>query len=122
MSAPVAAKASTPSVRMAASSGCARREKGAPPHVTQHPTHHSFVLATHNAVLIRVSHLLIDTRRQPIWGGLKKRTFNPELHLRYCAEHDHIVEAIADRDPDSARQAMRTHLCHVRRILLGDND
>ncbi|MGY4646916.1 FadR/GntR family transcriptional regulator [Mycobacterium sp. URHB0021] len=84
--------------------------------------HHSFALATHNAVIIGVSKLLIDSRRQPIWGGLKKRTFNPELHLEYCAEHDHIVEAIADRDPDSARQAMRTHLRHVRRTLLGDNE
>lgn len=84
--------------------------------------HHSFALATHNAVLIGVSQLLIDSRRQPVWGGLKKRTFNHELHLEYCAEHDHIVEAIADRDPDSARQAMRTHLRHVRRTLLGDND
>jgi GntR family uxuAB operon transcriptional repressor len=84
--------------------------------------HHSFALATHNAVIIGVSRLLIASRRQPIWGGLKKRTFSPELHLEYCAEHDHIVEAIADRDPDSARQAMRTHLRHVRRTLLGDND
>jgi GntR family uxuAB operon transcriptional repressor len=84
--------------------------------------HHSFALATHNAVLIGVSQLLIDSRSQPIWGGLKKRTFNPELHLQYCAEHDHIVEAIADRDPDSAREAMRVHLRHVRRTLLGDND
>jgi GntR family transcriptional regulator, uxu operon transcriptional repressor len=84
--------------------------------------HHSFALATHNAVIIGVSQLLIDSRRQPIWGGLKKRTFNPDLHLEYCAEHDHIVEAIADRDPDSARQAMRTHLRHVRRTLLGDTD
>jgi DNA-binding FadR family transcriptional regulator len=60
-------------------------------------------------------------RRQPIWGGLKNRTFSPELHLEYCAEHDHIVEVIADRDPDSTRQAMRVHLRHVRRTLLGDN-
>jgi len=84
--------------------------------------HHSFALATHNVVLIGVSQLLIDSRRQPIWGGLKKRTFNRELHLEYCAEHDHIVEAIADRDPSSARDAMRLHLRHVRRTLLGDND
>jgi GntR family transcriptional regulator, uxu operon transcriptional repressor len=83
--------------------------------------HHSFAMATHNAVLIGVSQLLIDSRHQPIWGGLKKRTFSTELHLEYCAEHDHIVEAIADRDPDSARDAMRLHLRHVRRTLLGDN-
>ncbi|MFC9836356.1 FadR/GntR family transcriptional regulator [Rhodococcus sp. NPDC127530] len=83
--------------------------------------HHSFALATHNIVLIGVSQLLIDSRQQPIWGGLKKRTFNPELHREYCGEHEDIVEAIADRDPDSARTAMRAHLRHVRTTLLGDN-
>ena len=83
--------------------------------------HHSIALATHNAVLIGISQLLIDSRSQPIWGGLKKRTFSPQLHREYCTEHDHIVDAIADRDPDAARDAMRTHLRHVRRTLLGDN-
>ncbi len=83
--------------------------------------HHSIALATHNAVLIGISDLLIDSRSQPVWGGLKKRTFNPTLHREYCTEHDHIVHAIADRDPDAARDAMRTHLRHVRRTLLGDN-
>ena len=47
-------------------------------------------------------------RRQPIWGGLKKRTFSPELHLEYCAEHDHIVEAIARPRP---RQRPPRHAC-----------
>jgi DNA-binding FadR family transcriptional regulator len=83
--------------------------------------HHSFALATHNIVLIGGSQLLIDSRQQPIWGGLKKRTFSLELHREYCGEHEDIVEAIADRDPDSARTAMRVHLRHVRTTLLGDN-
>ncbi|WP_067683084.1 FadR/GntR family transcriptional regulator [Nocardia miyunensis] len=82
--------------------------------------HHSFALATHNMVLIRVSELLIESRRQPVWGGLKKRTFRPELQHEYCTEHSEIVEAIADRDPDAARAAMRAHLRHVRNTLLGD--
>lgn len=83
--------------------------------------HHSFALATHNIVLIGVSQLLIDSRQQPIWGGLKKRTFNLELHREYCGEHEGIVDAIADRDPDSARAAMKAHLRHVRTTLLGDD-
>jgi hypothetical protein len=69
---------------------------------SEHPSpqslHHGFALATHNAVLIGVS------------------------HLEYCAEHEHVVEAIGDRDPDGARRAMHTHLRHVRRRPLGDND
>ena len=83
--------------------------------------HHSFALATHNIVLIGVSELLIDSRQQPIWGGLKKRTFSSNLHREYCTEHETIVEAVADRDPDTARTAMRAHLRHVRTTLLGEH-
>lgn len=83
--------------------------------------HHSFALATHNAVLINLSQLLIDSRNQPIWGGLKRRSFSPERRQCYCDEHKAIVAAIEDRDPDAAREAMRVHLRHVRTTLLGDH-
>ncbi|UGQ11858.1 FCD domain-containing protein [Yinghuangia sp. ASG 101] len=83
--------------------------------------HHSFAVATHNSVLVNVSSLLITARRQPIWGGLKRRTFNPDRHRCYCTEHEAIVAAIRERDPAKARDAMREHLLHVRRTLLGDH-
>lgn len=83
--------------------------------------HHSFAVATHNAVLISVSSLLINARRQPIWGGLKRRSFNPERHRCYCTEHEQVVAAVRERDPQAARDAMRDHLHHVRRVLLGDH-
>ncbi|ORM36863.1 FCD domain-containing protein [Williamsia sp. 1135] len=83
--------------------------------------HHSFALATHNAVLISLSQLLIDSRNQPVWGGLKRRTFSAERRQCYCDEHKAIVSAIEDRDPDAAREAMRVHLRHVRTTLLGDH-
>lgn len=81
--------------------------------------HHSFALATHNVVLIKVSALLIASRSQPIWGSLKRRSFTPELKKCYCAEHDAIVAAIEDRDPAAASEAMLDHLRHVRTTLLG---
>ncbi|MFF4028801.1 FadR/GntR family transcriptional regulator [Streptomyces sviceus] len=83
--------------------------------------HHSFAVATHNTVLISVRSLLISARRQPIWGGLKRRSFNPERHGCYCTEHEQIVAAVRERDPLAARDAMRDHLHHVRRVLLGDH-
>lgn len=84
--------------------------------------HHSFALATHNAVLINLSRLLIDSRNQPVWGGLKRRSFSPERRQCYCDEHRAIVAAIEDRDPDAAREAMRVHLRHVRKTLLGEHN
>ncbi|WP_460867388.1 FadR/GntR family transcriptional regulator [Rhodococcus aerolatus] len=83
--------------------------------------HHSFAVATHNALLVTVSELLTSTRRGPVWGGLKQRTFTPERHRCYCGEHDAIVAGLADRDADAAQQAMRTHLRTVRATLLGEH-
>jgi DNA-binding FadR family transcriptional regulator len=83
--------------------------------------HHSFALATHNAVLINVSSLLIAARRQPVWGSLKRRTFNAERHRCYRTEHENIVVALRERDPQAAREAMREHLRHVRTTLLGSS-
>ncbi|WP_375136588.1 hypothetical protein [Streptomyces sp. MA5143a] len=31
-----------------------------------------------------------------------------------------MVAAVRDRDPQAARDALREHLYHVRRVLLGD--
>jgi DNA-binding FadR family transcriptional regulator len=81
--------------------------------------HHAFALATHNSVMVMVSQLLIDARYQPVWGGLKRRSFNQTNHHAYCGEHRAIVDALAERDTDTAQQAMRAHLTHVRTNLLG---
>jgi DNA-binding FadR family transcriptional regulator len=83
--------------------------------------HHSFAVATHNTVLINFSSMLVDARHQPIWGGLKRRSFNTERHHSYCKEHEKIVAAVRERDPQAARDAMRKHLHHVNRALLGNN-
>lgn len=83
--------------------------------------HHSFAVATHNTLLVSVSKLLISTRRGPVWGGLKQRSFNPVRHGTYCGEHDAIVAALTDRDTDSAQAAMRDHLRTVRSALLGEH-
>jgi GntR family transcriptional repressor for pyruvate dehydrogenase complex len=40
-----------------------------------------------------------------------------EYLLRVHAEHESIVDAIANRDPDAARAAMRTHLSNSRERL-----
>lgn len=83
--------------------------------------HHSFAVATHNTVLIDVSSLLIGARRQPVWGSLKRRTFSAERHRCYCQEHEEVVAALRERDTDAAQEAMRNHLRHVRRTLMGED-
>jgi DNA-binding FadR family transcriptional regulator len=58
-------------------------------------------------------------RSLPIWGSLKRRTSTPERMRCYQGEHTVIVEALRDRDPDGAQDAMRSHLRNVADNLLG---
>ena len=63
---------------------------------------------------------IMDTARAlPIWGTLKRRASTPERRSCYDAEHTAIVEALRDRDPDNAQDAMRRHLVTVADNLLG---
>ncbi|MFI7294790.1 FCD domain-containing protein [Streptomyces sp. NPDC050121] len=54
-------------------------------------------------------------------GRTQAPQLNPERHRCYCTEHGQIVAAVRERDPQAARDAMRDHLHHVRRVLLGDH-
>ena len=57
-------------------------------------------------------------RRAVAWGRLRvEGTRPPEDHHSF-AEHDRIVEAIADRDLGGAAAAMRSHLAEVGRRLI----
>lgn len=81
--------------------------------------HRSFARATHNNMIIALSNVLSASREQPLWGGMKRRSFSDERRDGYRAEHHAIVAALRDRDPDGAQEAMRVHLRHVRAHVLG---
>ncbi|MFL6695464.1 MAG: FCD domain-containing protein, partial [Ramlibacter sp.] len=50
---------------------------------------------------------------------LKKRSLSPERRAEYEKEHRNIVQALRERDAQTAKEAMRGHLGHVRRNLVG---
>jgi DNA-binding FadR family transcriptional regulator len=81
--------------------------------------HRAIAQAAHNGLLMNVFEVLNAARTLPVWGSLKRRTSTPERMHCYHAEHTAIVDALSDRDPDSAERAMRTHLQHVADTLLG---
>jgi DNA-binding FadR family transcriptional regulator len=81
--------------------------------------HHSIARAAHNGLLMNMFDVMNTARSLPVWGSLKRRTSTPERMRCYHAEHTAIVDALRDRDPDSAQDAMRGHLQHVADNLLG---
>jgi DNA-binding FadR family transcriptional regulator len=81
--------------------------------------HRAIAQAAHNGLLMNMFDVMNTARALPVWGSLKLRTATPERIRHYHSEHTAIVEALRDRDPDSAQDAMRHHLEHVADNLLG---
>ena len=76
--------------------------------------HHGIVRATRNAVLLTVMSSVIDLLRES-----RRITFQaPGAIPRGANWHNAIMEALENRDPEAARQAMTGHLTQVQAALL----
>ena len=80
--------------------------------------HRTIGEAAQNGLLLGLLDTLNAVRRAVTWGRLRQEPLRPSPTHHSFAEHDEIVQAIADRDPARAAAAMRTHLRSVGRNLL----
>ncbi len=81
--------------------------------------HQAIAIATHNTLVIRFFDMIHTLRQQAEWGKLKQRSLTPERRQATRREHQDLVKAILDRDPDLARKTLAAHLRNVRANLLG---
>lgn len=81
--------------------------------------HEAIALAAHNSVITGVFQLMNDARAHGEWGMLKKRSLTEERRQTYQREHRQLLNALRERDPIRARQALTHHLLGVRNNLLG---
>ena len=58
-------------------------------------------------------------RRAVVWGMLRSSQDHPPRDHHSFAEHDDILQAIADRDPVASEALMRRHIGTVTRKMLG---
>lgn len=72
--------------------------------------HNVIAEATGNVLLAEIQRILNDVRRYVVWGNLVKRPVGPAADYHSFAEHEAVVEAIAQRDSE---RAMRTMLAHL---------
>lgn len=80
--------------------------------------HRVIAEATQNNLLLALLDTLNAVRRTVAWGRLRANPLKPDPDHHSFAEHDGIVEAIADRDMARAAAVMRRHLESVERNLL----
>jgi DNA-binding FadR family transcriptional regulator len=81
--------------------------------------HHAIANAAHNVVLLALLDTLNAVRRAVTWGRPRPEGDSPPPSHHSFADHDRIVEAIAQRDPAGAATAMRAHLQRVEDRLVG---
>jgi DNA-binding FadR family transcriptional regulator len=73
--------------------------------------HRAVALAARNGLLTSVFDLLNTARNLPVWGTLKRRSSTAHLRRKFDHEHRQIVDALRERDPAAAAQAMRPRRC-----------
>lgn len=81
--------------------------------------HTAIAKAAHNGLLMNLFEVMNTARSLPVWGSLKRRTSSERRRQTYHEDHVAIVDALQDRDPDTARERMRDHLLRVSDNLLG---
>jgi DNA-binding FadR family transcriptional regulator len=79
--------------------------------------HQKIANATHNNFVISVFDLINNVRERGEWGLLKKKSVTPERRDIYQKEHRALLVALRNRDAETARQAVLSHLINVRRNL-----
>ena len=70
----------------------------------------SVATAAGNAVLKAVFEAINGLRRELVWGTMRRSVLRPEVREFFAAQHEQIVTAIAERDPQAAAEAMDRHL------------
>lgn len=81
--------------------------------------HQRIVDAARNQLLSDIYEAINNVRNSAAWGKLKSRSLTSERRTLYLEEHRRIVEALKSRDPDLARDLIRTHLLSVKASFRG---
>ena len=76
--------------------------------------------ASHNAFLDNVFAQMSQARQTAAWGVLKQRSATPSRRVIYGREHRALLAALRARDAMAAREALMTHLLHVRRNMFDE--
>jgi DNA-binding FadR family transcriptional regulator len=82
--------------------------------------HHHVATASDNLLLVTLFDQLNLVRRAVSWGSVVRVSARPAPTHTSFAEHEAIIAAIADRNPDGSYEAMRRHLRSVSDRLFED--
>ena len=83
--------------------------------------HINIARAAHNSLLFAMMAYLADLLNEKLWIHLKEKSWNiPGRSRKYFEEHTGILNAIKNKDSESARNRMHDHLADVEKDLLSE--
>ncbi|TPW28677.1 FadR/GntR family transcriptional regulator [Pararhizobium mangrovi] len=80
--------------------------------------HRTIAECAGNELYLAVFDLVDRVRQNAEWRQLRERARTHSALSLYAGQHDAIVESIRRRDPERAREAMRTHLSALRESVV----
>jgi GntR family transcriptional repressor for pyruvate dehydrogenase complex len=94
-------------------------EQGKDPLEADLSFHLALASLTDNSLLLRLMEQLVALMRQNLWQELKQLIILDAANAwKYLREHHAVLEAIRQRAPSEAAQAMRTHLASIEADIL----
>lgn len=82
--------------------------------------HHAIAEATDNPLLVALFRQMNGVQRAVAWNSVVRETERPPRTHGSFAEHRAIAEAVRNRDPQAAHDAMRRHIGSVSARLFGE--
>ena len=80
--------------------------------------HHKIAECAGNQLYLAVFEMVDRVRQDATWVNIREKARNPSRLSHYAEQHQAIVDAIADRDPARAGEAMRVHLLTLQENLV----
>lgn len=80
--------------------------------------HLALARCTQNPMIIWMMRMIHETRTHAQWARMRQLTLTPEVIRTYNAQHRAVVDAISERAPERAAEAMKLHLATARRTLV----
>jgi len=84
--------------------------------------HLALARCTQNPMITWFMERIHEARSHAQWARMRLITLSPGIIRVYNRQHREVVDAIAERDPERAAQAMKTHLATARKTLVDVTD
>jgi len=80
--------------------------------------HRALAACTQNPLIEWIMDRMTEIKTHAQWARMRTLTLTPEMIRTYNAQHRAIVDAIRNRESETAASAMRAHLTSARRSLV----